>query len=46
MLNGAASSATVASPSVSRVRIARRVGSASAPNTRLIWSVCFITILF
>ena len=32
-LNGAASSATVASPSESRVRIARRVGSASAPNT-------------
>src|SRR5712692_10016346 len=36
--NGSASSATVASPSVSRVRIARRVGSASAPNTRLSWS--------
>jgi hypothetical protein len=34
-LNGAASSATVASPSVSRVKIARLVGSASAPNTRL-----------
>src|SRR5260370_14748785 len=34
-LNGAASSATVASPSASRVKIARLVGSASAPNTRL-----------
>jgi hypothetical protein len=36
---GAASSATVASPSASRVKIARRVGSASAPNTRLSRSV-------
>ena len=34
-LNGAASSATVASPSASRLKIARLVGSASAPNTRL-----------
>jgi hypothetical protein len=37
-LKGAASWATVASPSASRVKIARRVGSASAPNTRLSWS--------
>ena len=32
-VNGAANSATEASPWVSRVRIARRVGSASAPKT-------------
>ena len=43
---GAHSSATLASPSVSRVRMARRVGSASAPNTALSWSVTTITILF
>ena len=36
--NGAASSATLASPSVSRARIARRVGSASAPKTASSWS--------
>ena len=34
-VNGAASSATVASPAASRPRMARRVGSASAPNTVL-----------
>jgi hypothetical protein len=38
MLKGAASSATFASPSVSRARIARRVGSASALNTESSWS--------
>ena len=35
MVNGAASSATVASPPASRPRMARRVGSASARNTGL-----------
>jgi hypothetical protein len=39
MANGAQISATVASPRVSRVRIARRVGSASAPKTVLSRSV-------
>ena len=37
--SGAVSSVTVASPRVSSARIARRVGSASAANTRLSWSV-------
>lgn len=48
-LKGAASSATVASPSVSRARIARRVGSARAPKTALSWSTLIassITVMF
>ncbi len=44
--NGAASSATVASPLVSRARMARRVGSASAPNTALSWSAGIYNHLF
>jgi hypothetical protein len=36
--NGEASSVTEVSPSASRARIARRVGSASAENVELIWS--------
>ncbi len=39
MSNGSASSVTVASPSLSRAKMARRVGSASAPKIRLSWSV-------
>jgi hypothetical protein len=35
---GSASSFTVASPSASRVRIERRVGSARAAKVRLSWS--------
>jgi hypothetical protein len=37
--NGSASSFTVASPSASRVRIERRVGSARAAKVKLSWSV-------
>ena len=38
--NGAASSLTDASPSISRIRMARRVGSAIAERVRLSWSGC------
>ena len=37
--NGAANSPTVASPSARRVKIERRVGSASAAKVKLSWSV-------
>ena len=45
--NGAVSSVTVASPSASRARIARRVGSASAPKITLSRSsvTCLTTLL-
>jgi len=41
MANGLASSVTEASPSISRARIARRVGSANAAKVASSWAAIF-----